>query len=90
MGGPQRDLHSGNDGGVFNEPLADLTKVLASLIDSRNNVQVRRPSIPFLTPYDVCRQICAAMLAVHTLSNGTGEMPLQEPRAGVVEFLCRS
>ncbi len=25
--GPARDLHSGNDGGVFNEPLADLTKV---------------------------------------------------------------
>jgi len=25
--GPERDLHSGNDGGVFNEPLADLTKV---------------------------------------------------------------
>ena len=41
MAGPQRDLHSGNDGGVFNEPLADLTKVLASLIDSRNNIQVR-------------------------------------------------
>jgi len=40
VGGPQRDLHSGNDGGVFNEPLADLTKVLASLIDSRNNIQV--------------------------------------------------
>lgn len=42
VAGPQRDLHSGNDGGVFNEPLADLTKVLASLIDSRNNIQVRR------------------------------------------------
>lgn len=41
VAGPQRDLHSGNDGGVFNEPLADLTKVLASLIDSRNNIQVR-------------------------------------------------
>lgn len=40
VAGPQRDLHSGNDGGVFNEPLADLTKVLASLIDSRNNIQV--------------------------------------------------
>lgn len=40
VGGPERDLHSGNDGGVFNEPLADLTKVLASLVDSRNNIQV--------------------------------------------------
>ena len=40
VSGPEKDLHSGNDGGVFNEPLADLTKVLASLIDSRNNIQV--------------------------------------------------
>lgn len=40
VSGPQRDLHSGNDGGVFNEPLADLTKVLASLVDSRNSIQV--------------------------------------------------
>jgi hypothetical protein len=46
VAGPQRDLHSGNDGGVFNEPLADLTKVLASLIDSRNNIQVRHFRLP--------------------------------------------
>ena len=46
VGGPERDLHSGNDGGVFNEPLADLTKVLASLIDSRNNIQVPPPPPP--------------------------------------------
>lgn len=38
--GPGRDLHSGNEGGVFNEPLADLTKVLASLVDSHNNIMV--------------------------------------------------
>jgi di- and tripeptidase/Cys-Gly metallodipeptidase DUG1 len=38
--GPQRDLHSGNEGGVFNEPLSDLTKVLASLVDSHNNIMV--------------------------------------------------
>lgn len=38
--GPNRDLHSGNDGGVFNEPLADLTKILASLVDSHNNIAV--------------------------------------------------
>jgi len=38
--GPERDIHSGNDGGVFNEPLSDLTKLLASLVDSRNNITV--------------------------------------------------
>ena len=31
---------SGNEGGVFSEPLSDLTKVLASLVDSRSNVCV--------------------------------------------------
>lgn len=40
VAGPARDLHSGNDGGVFNEPLADLTKLLASLVDSHSNVMV--------------------------------------------------
>lgn len=40
MRGPSKDLHSGNDGGVFNEPLSDLTKLLASVVDSRNSVQV--------------------------------------------------
>ncbi|RMZ55212.1 hypothetical protein APUTEX25_005490 [Auxenochlorella protothecoides] len=38
--GPARDLHSGNEGGVFSEPLADLTKVLASLVDARANILV--------------------------------------------------
>lgn len=38
--GPAKDLHSGNEGGVFSEPLADLNKILASLVDSRNNVSV--------------------------------------------------
>ncbi len=38
--GPCRDLHSGNEGGVFCEPLIDLNKVLASLVDSRSNIQV--------------------------------------------------
>ncbi|EIE27434.1 Zn-dependent exopeptidase [Coccomyxa subellipsoidea C-169] len=38
--GPARDLHSGNEGGVFNEPLADLMKVLASLVDSSNRILV--------------------------------------------------
>lgn len=32
--GPVRDLHSGNDGGVFNEPMTDLLAVLATLTDS--------------------------------------------------------
>lgn len=38
--GPERDLHSGNDGGVFNEPMVDLVKVLSTLVDSHNNIQV--------------------------------------------------
>ena len=31
---------SGNEGGVFTEPLADLSKVLASLVDSHTNILV--------------------------------------------------
>ena len=38
--GPSRDLHSGNEGGVFTEPLAELSKVLASLVDSRAAIMV--------------------------------------------------
>lgn len=30
--GPARDLHSGNEGGVFTEPLADLSKVQYSTV----------------------------------------------------------
>ena len=32
--GPARDVHSGNDGGVFSEPMADLFKLLASLTEA--------------------------------------------------------
>ncbi|KDD76654.1 hypothetical protein H632_c147p0, partial [Helicosporidium sp. ATCC 50920] len=38
--GPARDLHSGNHGGVFGEPLAELTALLASLQDARGRVLV--------------------------------------------------
>ncbi|GMH45158.1 hypothetical protein BSKO_13115 [Bryopsis sp. KO-2023] len=38
--GPKRDLHSGNDGGVFNEPLVDLVRILATLVDSHNSILV--------------------------------------------------
>lgn len=38
--GAAKDLHSGNEGGVFSEPLADLTKLLASLVDSRSTVSI--------------------------------------------------
>jgi di- and tripeptidase/Cys-Gly metallodipeptidase DUG1 len=31
VSGPQRDLHSGNDGGVFSEPMADLVQLLGAL-----------------------------------------------------------
>lgn len=40
VSGPRRDLHSGNEGGVFNEPLADLTKLLATCIDSHSNILI--------------------------------------------------
>eukprot|EP00798_Chlamydomonas_sp_ICE-L_P015334 gene15334-21420_t len=35
--GPKRDIHSGNDGGVFNEPMTDLVKILSTLLDSNSN-----------------------------------------------------
>ena len=38
--GPERDVHSGVDGGVFNEPMSDLVKVLASLVDSQNKILI--------------------------------------------------
>lgn len=38
--GGSRDLHSGNDGGVFNEPMVDLVRVMASLVDSHHNILV--------------------------------------------------
>ncbi|KIY91552.1 hypothetical protein MNEG_16412 [Monoraphidium neglectum] len=34
VSGPARDVHSGNDGGVFSEPMADLFKLLSSLTDA--------------------------------------------------------
>ena len=38
--GGGRELHSGNDGGVFNEPMADLCRLLATLVDSQHNILV--------------------------------------------------
>jgi len=38
--GPERDLHSGNDGGVFNEPMLDLVNVISTLVDGRNSILV--------------------------------------------------
>jgi acetylornithine deacetylase/succinyl-diaminopimelate desuccinylase-like protein len=38
--GGDRNLHSGNDGGVFNEPMADLVRLLATLVDSQHNILV--------------------------------------------------
>jgi hypothetical protein len=31
VSGPERDLHSGNDGGMFSEPMADLVQLLGAL-----------------------------------------------------------
>ncbi|KAG2445688.1 hypothetical protein HXX76_000296 [Chlamydomonas incerta] len=38
--GPERDLHSGNDGGVFAEPMVDLLRVMATMVGSGGRVQV--------------------------------------------------
>ncbi len=38
--GPARDVHSGNEGGVFSEPLANLMHVLGQLTDEHNNVKI--------------------------------------------------
>jgi hypothetical protein len=35
-----QDLHTGVDGGAFNEPVTDLVKVLGTLIDSKNHIQI--------------------------------------------------
>lgn len=40
MVGSNRDLHSGNDGGVLNEPLVDLVHILSTLVNSNNSIQV--------------------------------------------------
>ncbi|KAF5832871.1 hypothetical protein DUNSADRAFT_11061, partial [Dunaliella salina] len=33
VSGPQRDVHSGNDGGVFCEPMMDLVKIIGTLLE---------------------------------------------------------
>eukprot|EP01025_Chloroclados_australasicus_P062170 TRINITY_DN8164_c1_g2_i2.p1 TRINITY_DN8164_c1_g2~~TRINITY_DN8164_c1_g2_i2.p1 ORF type:complete len:973 (+),score=141.50 TRINITY_DN8164_c1_g2_i2:301-2919(+) len=38
--GPLREVHSGNDGGVFNEPMSDLARLLGTLVDSHSYVNV--------------------------------------------------
>jgi len=40
VSGPDKEIHSGNDGGVFNEPMNDLVKVLGTLVDSRTNILI--------------------------------------------------
>eukprot|EP00951_Prasinocladus_malaysianus_P016767 scaffold131184_cov46-Prasinocladus_malaysianus.AAC.1 len=40
ISGLQRDLHSGNDGGVFNEPMVDLVNAIGTLVDGRNSILV--------------------------------------------------
>jgi len=42
VSGPQRDLHSGNDGGVICEPMMDLVKVMATLLEpGKTSIRVR-------------------------------------------------
>ncbi len=58
--GPARDLHSGNDGGVFNEPLADLTKVCHRV----HSEQQARYASPALTDANARKESC--LTSVHT------------------------
>ena len=40
--GPLRDVHSGNDGGVFNEPMTDLIKIMGTVLaPGESTVMVR-------------------------------------------------
>lgn len=45
VSGPEKDLHSGNDGGVFNEPIQDLLKLLAGLQGSKCDIQVSQSTL---------------------------------------------
>ena len=38
--GGTHDLHSGNEGGVVNEPMSDLCHLLSTLVDSHSNVLI--------------------------------------------------
>lgn len=38
--GPGADLHSGVFGGIVNEPMIDLSKVLATLVDTKGQIQI--------------------------------------------------
>lgn len=38
VSGPQKDLHSGNDGGVFCEPMTDLIKTMSTLLEPGRTV----------------------------------------------------
>ena len=40
LSGPSHDLHSGIDGGIIQEPMVDLMKLLGSLTDDAGRVQV--------------------------------------------------
>lgn len=43
ISGPERDVHSGNDGGVFDEPMVDLLKVGGS--NSGGRVQILQSAL---------------------------------------------
>ncbi|GBG76731.1 hypothetical protein CBR_g22949 [Chara braunii] len=38
--GPEKDLHTGSDGGAFSEPMNDLLSVLVNLVDTHNMILV--------------------------------------------------
>lgn len=60
--GPSRDLHSGNEGGVFTEPLADLSKVgrLAEMLCREKLCMLKLPHSHTMLP--AWRVICRSKL----------------------------
>ena len=61
ISGPERDIHSGNDGGVFNEPMSDLVKLLAGLVDASCHVLI--PARPAGAGGAVCGAVGAVAWA---------------------------
>ncbi len=52
VSGPERDVHSGNDGGVFEEPMADLVGGAAACLAGRHDA-------------DFAARLCCACVHLH-------------------------
>jgi acetylornithine deacetylase/succinyl-diaminopimelate desuccinylase-like protein/WD40 repeat protein len=76
VSGPDRDVHSGNDGGVFVEPMADLVKLLASLTEPGS------PTIAVDGFYDAVRAALVD-LAWESLRKDPGEFDAEAYREAI-------